>query len=95
MCGGGGMHAWGMVWELGSRCDTSHGRQKAVWAVGAALVISCCFACAHVQVASQPSDVDGTEAVPTSGGDAVLGSMLGAAQVRAEERCLTTRRHVA
>ena len=36
MCGGGGMHVWGMVWELGSRCDTSHARQRAVGAVSAA-----------------------------------------------------------
>ena len=44
--------------------------------------------CTHVQVASQLIDVDGTAAMPMSGGGAVIGSTPRGAQVRAEGCCL-------
>ena len=88
VCGGGGMHAWGMVWELGSRCDTSHGRQRAVGAVSAVLISLNGSVCMCVQVAPQLVDVDGTAAMPMSGGGAVIGSTPRGAQVRAEGCCL-------
>ena len=44
--------------------------------------------CMCVQVASQLIDVDGTAAMPMSGGGAVIGSTPRGAQVRAEGCCL-------
>ena len=75
---------------LGSTVGDVQARAGGLWLANGCVGLRCWLkapvgsARAHVQATSQLGDFDGNAAMATVGGDAVLGSMTGAAQVRAE-----------